>query len=53
VPFEPHERIGQHYLGEMPVDEPQLDDLLNFVESANGGPIVDDIAVLVLASPAG
>jgi len=49
------ERIEQWccQLGEMPVDEPQLDDLLNFVESANGGPIVDDIAVLVLASPAG
>ncbi len=47
------ERIEQwcYRLGDLPVDESHLDDLLDFVESANGGPIVDDIAVLVLASP--
>ncbi len=37
-------------LGDRAVDETSLDDLLAFVEHANGGPIVDDIAVLVLSS---
>jgi len=37
-------------LGGKAVDETHLDGLLNFVETANGGPIVDDIAVLLLAS---
>ncbi len=46
------ERIEQWCAGrgDRPVDEAGLDDLLAFVENANGGPIVDDIAVLVLAS---
>lgn len=40
-------------LGPEPLDEAHLDDLLAFVENANGGPIVDDIAVLLLASTSG
>lgn len=37
-------------LGPEPLDEAHLDGLLAFVETANGAPMVDDIAILVLAS---
>jgi len=51
------ERLGVEHverwcsqLGEAALDEECLDALISYVEVANGGPIVDDIAVLVLAS---
>jgi hypothetical protein len=37
-------------LGGAPLDEYRLDELLAFVEDANGGPAGDDIAVLALSS---